>query len=56
MNTFICSTSRRFQFSGRINEDVNTYTSLQNKGNLFLTFPLLAIQQVATQKNEGGYV
>lgn len=54
MNTFICSTSRKFQFIGRINEDVNTYTSLQNKGHLFLTFPRVAIQQKETQKNAGG--
>jgi hypothetical protein len=54
MNSFICSTDKRFQFIGRINEDVNTYTSLQNKGGLFLTFPLIAIQQRESQSNPGG--
>lgn len=54
MNTFICSTERPFQFVGRINEDVNTYTWYQSLGNLFLTFPLVAIQQVQTQSNSGG--
>lgn len=54
MNTFICSTKRPFQFVGRINEDVNTYTYVQSLGNLFITFPLLAIQQTATQHNAGG--
>jgi len=54
MNSFICSTSRPFRFVGRVNEDVNTYTSFQNKGNLFLTFPLVAIQQAETQANSGG--
>lgn len=54
MNTFICSTDRAFNFIGRVNEDVNTYTSFQNKGNLFLTFPLIAIQQKETQRNSGG--
>jgi len=54
MNTFICSIDRPFQFIGRVNEDVNTYTSFQNKGNLFLTFPFLAIQQAESQKNSGG--
>ena len=54
MNTFICSTERPFQFVGRINEDVNTYTSLQARGNLFLTFPLLAIQQKQSQLSKGG--
>lgn len=54
MNTFICALDRKFYFVGRVNEDVNTYTSYQNKGNLFLTFPLIAIQQKETQKNAGG--
>lgn len=54
MNTFICSTERSFKFIGRINEDVNTYTWYQGLGNLFLTFPLIAINQIGTQFNEGG--
>lgn len=54
MNTFICSTDRLFKFIGRINEDVNTYTWYQSLGNLFLTFPLIAIQQKQTQNNTGG--
>lgn len=54
MNTFICSTERPFKFIGRINEDVNTYTRLQNLGNLFLTFPLVATQQNNTQSSSGG--
>lgn len=54
MNSFICSTDRPFQFVGRINEDVNTYTSFQSLGNLFLTFPLLTLQQATTQNSSGG--
>lgn len=54
MNTFICSTNRPFTFSGRINEDVNTYTELARRGALFLTVTNLAIQQQATQKSKGG--
>lgn len=54
MNSFICSTRRPFGFIGRINEDVNAYTVLGNRGDLFLTFPLLAIQQKQTQTNKGG--
>lgn len=54
MNTFICSVDNPFHFVGRINEDVNTYTWYQGLGNLFLTFPLVAIQQRQTQKNGGG--
>lgn len=54
MNSFICSTDRQFQFSGRINEDVNTYTNLASRGKLFLTIPNVALQQKATQANKGG--
>lgn len=54
MNVFICSTERPFPFLGRMNDDVNTYTSLGNRGGLFLTFPLLAIHQKPTQKGKGG--
>lgn len=54
MNTFICSTDRPFEFSGRINEDVNTYTCLASRGNLFMTIPLVGINQLQTQGNSGG--
>jgi hypothetical protein len=54
MNSFICSTERPFVFSGRINEDVNTYTNLGGRGGLFLTIPNVALQQKATQKTGGG--
>lgn len=54
MNTFICSTERKFVFNGRINEDVNTYTNLGSQGGLFLTIPNIAIQQKTTQHNKGG--
>ena len=43
MNSFICSTDRKFQFVSRLNEDVNTYLSLGAKGNLFLTIPHLSL-------------
>lgn len=39
MNSFICSIERPFQFVGRINEDVNTYTTLGSRGSLFFTNP-----------------
>lgn len=54
MNTFFCSTERPFQFIGRINEDVNTYVSLGNRGDLFLTVFQVSINQAATQQNSGG--
>lgn len=54
MNTFFCSTKRRFKFVGRINEDVNTYTWYQSQGHLFFTIPLIQVDQVQSQSSSGG--
>jgi hypothetical protein len=54
MNTFICSTDRPFSFISRLNEDVNTYLTLGMRGDLFLTIPILSINQKPTQETEGG--
>tara|TARA_R110002020_G_scaffold106714_1_gene248237 strand:+ start:1011 stop:1871 length:861 start_codon:yes stop_codon:yes gene_type:complete len=54
MNSFLCSIHRPFQFIGRINEDVNIYTSLGSKGDLFLTIADLRLEQLDTQTNKGG--
>lgn len=54
MNSFICSPKRRFQFIGAMNEDVNTYTTLGNRGKLFFTIPFVSLTQTATQSNKGG--
>lgn len=54
MNSFICSVDRPFQFVGRINEDVNTYTVLGSRGGLFLQVPFVALNQKQTQSNKGG--
>lgn len=54
MNTFICDTEKPFQFVGRINEDVNTYTYVASKGKLFFTIPFISIIQKQTQANSGG--
>lgn len=54
MNSFICSTDRRFNFVGTINEDVNTYTNEATRGKIFLTIPIVCLHQMTTQKNAGG--
>lgn len=54
MNSFICSTDRRFQFYGKQNEDVSTYTCAARRGVLFLTIPSIQLNQLATQANSGG--
>ena len=54
MNTFFCKTSHRFDFLGRINEDVNTYTYLGSKGERIFTYSHACINQMQTQSNSGG--
>ena len=54
MNSFICSVDRPFKFSGRINEDVNTYTTLDRQGELLFTIMPIQLNQLQTQYNSGG--
>lgn len=54
MNSFFCSTDRPFTFTGSINEDVNTYTTLAGRGGLFLTIPVFAINQKDSQTQKSG--
>jgi hypothetical protein len=54
MNTFFCSVDRPFQFTGRMNDDVNTFITLGNRGGLMFTIFNVAIQQLETQSNDGG--
>ncbi len=54
MNSFICSVNRPFSFMGRINEDVNTYTTQGRRGELFLTIGAVMLVQKQTQANSGG--
>lgn len=54
MNSFFCDTRRRFWFLGRINEDVNTYTTFGSRGTIFLTTYIFSLNQKQTQANKGG--
>ena len=54
MNTFFCKTENKFDFIGRINEDVNTYTTQGIKGKLMFTIANVMINQGTTQANAGG--
>jgi len=54
MNSFICSTERGFAFYGRVNEDVNTYTTDGRRGKLFGTITNAWINQKTTQSSAGG--
>jgi len=54
MNSFICSVERPFKFSGRMNDDVNTYVTLGRRGALFLTIMQFSLTQAMTQISSGG--
>lgn len=54
MNSFVCDTEKPFQFVGRINEDVNTYTCKQRNGLPFFTILAAQLIQKTTQSNAGG--
>jgi hypothetical protein len=54
MNSFFCSTEREFQFVGAMNEDVNTYTTLGSRGDIFFTFTNLQLDQKDTQSQNNG--
>jgi hypothetical protein len=54
MNSFFCSTDRRFRFLSRLNEDVNTYITLGSRGTLFFTTNQVSLVQIQTQQTAGG--
>lgn len=54
MNSFVCLTARKFQFIGRINEDVNYYTLEGSRGRLNLSVMRIQLDQKQTQSNNGG--
>lgn len=54
MNSFFCKTSRKFDFIGRINEDVNTYTWRGTRGELMFTIADMSLNQQDSQQNKGG--
>lgn len=54
MNSFFCRTDRPFKFLGSINEDVNAYVTLGQKGHLFFTIARATLNQLDTQQNKGG--
>jgi hypothetical protein len=54
MNSFVCDIKKPFLFSGRINEDVNTYTTDTRRGLLFFTLTSIQLDQKDTQSNNGG--
>lgn len=54
MNSFFNRVDRPYAFYGRINEDVNCYIENGKRGVVFLTHPLISVNQLMTQTNAGG--
>jgi len=54
MNSFFCTTAKRFWFCSKLNDDVSTYCEGNRRGMLFLTTKLAHLHQQATQQREGG--
>jgi glycosyltransferase involved in cell wall biosynthesis len=54
MNSFIFRTDNPLNFVGRINEDVNTYVTGGQCGELFFTTLKVMLNQEQTQKAKGG--
>ena len=54
MNSFFCDVDKPFQFIGRVNEDVNTYTLLGQQGKLIMSISEFMLNQKQTQSNAGG--
>lgn len=54
MNSFFCDVNKRFDFIGRINEDVNTYVLLGSRGKLLFTIADISLNQLDTQQHKGG--
>lgn len=54
MNSFFCDVDKPFNFLGRVNEDVNTYTLLGQQGKLIMSISEFMLNQKQTQSNAGG--
>lgn len=54
MNSFFCKVDKPFKFFGRMNDDVNVYTTLGQRGELFFTIADMTLNQLDSQQNSGG--
>ena len=54
MNSFFCITDNPINFIGSINEDVNTYVTKGNRGELYFSVMRVILVQGQTQANAGG--
>ena len=54
MNVFFLDTRQRFDFLGKMNEDVNASVVHGARGKVFISNPIAAVAQGVTQKHAGG--
>lgn len=54
MNSFLCTTDRPFTFTGKLNDDVNTYVQAGLRGGLMGTVMAVSLGQAKTQSRKGG--
>lgn len=54
MNSFFCALDRPFQYSGIMNDDVNTYLLLGQYGDVVFSIREALLHQEGTQQNAGG--
>lgn len=54
MNSFFCRTDRPVRFCGTMNEDVNCYTTLGQRGEKLFTVTDVMLKPFATQSIKGG--
>lgn len=54
MNSFFCRTDKPIPFVGRINEDVNMYTTCNTRGEKIFTYFPMMLTQKQTQSQKGG--
>ena len=54
MNSFVCNTSRPFDFVGRGNDDVNTYVTRGRIGKLMFSTTQVSLSPSMTQQTAGG--
>lgn len=54
MNSFFCRVDKPFKFFGRMNDDVNAYTTLGSRGELFFTISDMSLNQMDSQQTKSG--
>lgn len=53
MNALFCCVDRKIIFNGRLNEDVNSYTKINQLGGICISLPLVQLCQRQTQSGNG---